>query len=98
MAGVLRLIARGWAPTATNPVTGTLRTQAELATKARGYMTDQIAEATFQQFLSIFEGFFFDLLRLWLVAYPRSLSARKVDFKDVLDRPDKDSIVAGGGR
>ena len=52
-------------------------------------MSEQLAEATFQQFISTFENFFFDLLRLWLMAYPRNLIGKKVDFKDVLDEPDK---------
>lgn len=53
----------------------------------------QLAEATFQQFISIFENFLFDLLRHWLLAYPRSLSGKKVDFEAVLDAPDKDAIA-----
>jgi hypothetical protein len=76
-----------------NPTTGTLITQADLATKARGYVAEQITEATFQQFVSIFENFFFDLLRLWLTAYPQSLGGKKVDFKAVLDAADKAEIT-----
>lgn len=76
-----------------NMMTGTVTTHADLAGKARGYVVEQLTEATFQQFLSIFENFFFDFLRLWLVAYPKSLMEKKVDFKDVLDAPDKDAIT-----
>lgn len=76
-----------------NMMTGTVTTQAELASKARGYVTEQLAEATFQQFISIFENYFLDLLRLWLIAYPQSLSGKKVDFQAVLDSPDKDAIT-----
>ena len=32
-------------------------------------------------------------MRLWLVAYPRSLGARKVDFDKVLDAPDKSAVT-----
>src|SRR5438874_13143330 len=73
--------------------TGTVTSQVELASKARGYVTEQLAETTFQQFVSIFENYFFDLLRLWLMAYPQNLIGKKVDFKAVLDAPDKDSIA-----
>jgi hypothetical protein len=34
-----------------------------------------------------------DFLRLWLVAYPRSLGARQVEFRAILDAPDKDAIT-----
>lgn len=73
--------------------TGTTTTQTDLTRKSQGYVLEQLTEATFQQFLSIFENFFLDLLRLWLMEYPRSLAGRKLDFKDVLDAPDKDAIA-----
>jgi hypothetical protein len=76
-----------------NAVTGTVTTQANLTGKARGYVKEQLAEATFQQFISIFENYFFDLLRLWLMAYPQNLFGKKVDFKAVLYAPDKDAIT-----
>ena len=58
-----------------------------------GYVAEQLTQATFQQFISIFEHFFFELLRHWLTAYASSLGGRKVDFKAILDAPDKDSIT-----
>jgi len=76
-----------------NLITGTVTTQAELAGKARGYVAEQLAEATFQQFVAIFENYFFELLRLWLLAYPQNLIGKKVDFKAILDAPDKDAIT-----
>jgi hypothetical protein len=76
-----------------NMATGTVTTHADLANKARGYEAEQIAEATFQQFISIFENYFSDLLRLWLMAYPQNLAAKKVDFKEILDASDKDAIT-----
>jgi hypothetical protein len=76
-----------------NKTTGTVTTQADLAGKSRGYVAEQLTEATFQQFISIFENFFFDILRLWLVAYPQSLGGKKLDFQAVLDSPDKDAIT-----
>jgi hypothetical protein len=76
-----------------NTATGTETTQTDLAGKAQGYVTQHLAEATFQQFASIFENFFSDLLRLWLLAFPRSLSAKQVDFKTILDAPDQAALT-----
>jgi hypothetical protein len=90
---VRRVIATGHTFSIRNTTTGTVTTQAELAGKARGYVLEQLTEATFQQFISIFENFFLDLLRLWLLAYPQSLKGKKVDFEAVLDSPDKDAIT-----
>lgn len=86
-------VAGSLRPPRANPVTGTLMTHAALAAKADEYIAGPLAEATFQQFLSIFETFVFDLLRLWLLAYPQSLAAKKLDFRAVLDAPDKESIA-----
>lgn len=88
-----RAIAAGHTFAIRNITTGTVSTQAGLAGKAQGYVAGQLAEATFQQFISIFENFFFDLLRLWLMAYPQSLSGKKVDFQAVLDAPDKHALT-----
>jgi len=58
-----------------NTATGSETTQADLAGKAQAYVARHLAEARFQQFISIFENFVFDLLRLWLRAHPQSLGA-----------------------
>ena len=76
-----------------NTATGTETTQADLAAKVPGYVTQRLTEATFQQFISSFEHYFFEFLRLWLRSFPQNLLRRKVDFKDVLDAPDKDAIT-----
>ncbi len=86
-------IAAGHVLSIQNRVTGTMTTQDNLAAKGRGYVAEQLVEATFQQFISIFENFFFDILRLWLLAYPQSLGQKKLDFQAVLDSPDKDAIT-----
>ena len=90
---VRKVVASGEAFTNMNDATGTVTAAAELVAKSAGYVKQQLAEATFQQFLSIFEIFFFDLLRLWLTAYPQNLGGKKVEFKAVLDAADKDAIV-----
>ena len=76
-----------------NGTTGTVTTQTDLAARALKYAEVQLAQATFPQFIAIFESFFLDLLRLWLLAYPQTLGSRKVDFKDILDAPDKDALA-----
>jgi len=73
--------------------TGTETTEVTLADKARDYTSVQLPEATFQQFVSILEAFFADFLRLWLLAYPGSLSRKQVDFKTILGLQDKDAIT-----
>ena len=87
------IIAGGHKFSIRNVTTGTVTTEVELATKARGYVANQLTEATFQEFIAIFENFFFDLLRLWLLAFPQSLATKKVDFSRVLDAPDRDAIT-----
>ena len=87
------LVVGGTAFIVHNSATGTVTTQSELAAKAPGYVSEQLAEATFQQFISLFENFFFDLLRLWLTAFPKSLGKKMVEFRAILDLPDKDAIA-----
>ena len=90
---VHKIIAAGHKFTIRNPTTGTVRTQTDLADKARGYVAEQLMEATFQQFISTFENFFFDLLRCWLTTYPQGLGGKQVDFKTVLESPDKETVT-----
>lgn len=90
---VRRFIATGNAPSIRNMTTGTVTTHVQLAAKSRGYVAEQLSEATFQQFITIFENFFFDLLRLWLAAHPKSLGAKTVEFRRILDAPDKAAIT-----
>ncbi len=68
--------------------------EAELANLAQGYVTGYLASATFQHFVSLFERFVSDLLCFWLTEYPDSLSSNQLDFRIVLELPDKDAIVA----
>ncbi|WP_435011284.1 hypothetical protein P12x_002591 [Tundrisphaera lichenicola] len=90
---VHKVITAGNTITVRNLATGTVTTQADLASKARGYVAEQLAEATFQQFISLFEEFYFDFLCLWLTAYPQSLGRKTVDFKVVLESLDKEAIT-----
>jgi hypothetical protein len=76
-----------------NKATGTSTTQTDLVAKSRAYVATRLPEATFQQFLSIFEAFVFDFLRLWLTAYPMGLFRRMVDFESIWNAADKEAIT-----
>lgn len=76
-----------------NILTGNTTTETTLLAKGDRYVNTFLAQATFQQFLATFESFFFDLLRLWLTAYPQSLAAKEIPYRVVLDAPDKDAIT-----
>ena len=91
---VRQVVAAGQTFSIRNTTTNTVTTHTDLATKARGYVAEQLAEATFQQFLSIFENYLFDLLRLWLQAYPQSLIGKQVDVRAVLEAPDKAAVIS----
>ncbi len=90
---VQKIIADGQSLTIRNMTTGTITTEIELKAKVRGYIAGQLTETTFQQFMSIFEDFFFNMLRLWLTAYPQSLGKKTLDFKTILDLSDAHAIT-----
>jgi hypothetical protein len=90
---VHNVIQAGQKVTIRNLTTGSVTGEAQLAEKALGYVAGDLARATFQQFVSIFENFFFDFLRLWLMAYPQSLGGKELQFKTVLDAPDKEGVT-----
>lgn len=76
-----------------NPATGSQVTAADFALRSQGYIANDLAKATLQQFVSIFETFLFDALRLWLTAYPHVLAKRQLTGEDILALPDKSAIV-----
>ncbi len=77
-----------------NPVTGTVTTEAGLAARIGGYVHRQLRVATFQSFLAVFEAFFADLVRAWLRAYPHALADKSpVTVDAILDAPDKPAIL-----
>jgi hypothetical protein len=57
------------------------------------YIANYLTTASFQHFVSLFEDFFFDLLRLWLAAHPGSLARNQLEFSAVLKAADKNEIV-----
>ncbi|AMV30133.1 hypothetical protein VT84_37415 [Gemmata sp. SH-PL17] len=77
-----------------NSATGTTVSGAQLVALAADYTGKQLLEATFQQFLSTFEVFIGDLLRLWLTAHPRAIGGKTVELKDALDAGDLATLIA----
>ncbi|HEY1067811.1 MAG TPA: hypothetical protein VGE52_16940 [Pirellulales bacterium] len=90
---VRRVVKSGHKLKVRNKATSTITTQAELVARAPHYIAGPLAEATFQQFIALFEGFYFDLLQLWLTAHPQSLGRKTIELRSILDLPDKDAVV-----
>ena len=88
-----QIVKEGRKFTFRNRTTGTKVDEQLLLGRAQLYVTDYLMSSTFQQSVSLFEDFFFDLLRHWLAASPESLSKKQVEFSRVLDAPDRATIV-----
>jgi hypothetical protein len=93
---VRRLAGRGRSITFGNIHTGTVVQAAELPALARSYITGYLAESVFQHFVALFEEFVFELLRLWLSAYPGGIpnkDRKQVDLATVIDAPDRATLL-----
>lgn len=88
-----QIVKEGRKFTFRNLTTGTRIDEQVLLGRAQLYVTDYLMSSTFQHFVSLFEDFFFGLLRSWLAAYPGSLSKKQVAMGAVLKAPDKAAIV-----
>ena len=88
-----QIVKEGRKFTFRNLTTGTRVDEQVLLGRAQLYVTDYLMSSTFQHFVSLFEDFFFELLRFWLAAYPASLSKKQVEMGAVLKAPDKSAIV-----
>ncbi len=88
-----QIVKEGRRFTFRNRTTGTRVDEQMLLGRAQLYVTDYLTSSTFQHFVSLFEDFFFGLLRQWLAAYPGSLSRKQVEMAAVLKAPDKAAIV-----
>jgi hypothetical protein len=79
-----------------NPDTGAVVDATELARLSPEYVTTYLAESVFQHFVSLFEDFIFELLRLWLSAHPAGIpnkDKKPVDLATIIDAVDKDAIL-----
>ncbi len=88
-----QIVKEGRKFTFRNLTTGTRVDEQVLLGRAQLYVNDYLMSSTFQHFVSLFEDFFFELLRSWLAAYPASLSKKQVEISAVLKAPDKSAIV-----
>jgi hypothetical protein len=88
-----QIVKEGRKFTFRNLTTGTRVDEQVLLGRAQLYVTDYLMSSTFQHFVSLFEDFFFGLLRCWLAAYPGSLSKKQVEMGAVLQALDKAAIV-----
>jgi hypothetical protein len=88
-----QIVKEGRKFTFRNLTTGTRVDEQVLLGRAQLYVTDYLMSSTFQHFISLFEDFFFELLRYWLAAYPASLSKKQLEMGAVLKAPDKSAIV-----
>lgn len=90
---VQQMVRQGHKVTIRNQATGSTIDENELPGLAQEYVTEYLASATFQHFVSLFEDFVFDFLRAWLIEYPGSLSGKQLQFRTVLESADKPEII-----
>jgi hypothetical protein len=93
---VRRLARKGTQISFGNIHTGTSVQAAELPALARSYIKSYLAESVFQHFVVLFEDFVFELLRLWLTAYPGGIpnkSTKPVELATVIAAPDREAIL-----
>ena len=90
---VQQIVRQGHKFTIRNQATGHTVNETELFGLAQDYITGYLVSATFQHFVSLFERFVFDLLRVWLTEYPLALSAKQLEFRTVVDAANRGEIV-----
>jgi len=91
---IQRLVQQGHKFTVSNQATGSTIGEAELSSLAQGYITGYLASATFQDFVAVFERFFFELVKAWLMKYPGNLAEKELKFRIVLESVSTEDIVA----
>jgi hypothetical protein len=80
---------------AKNPATRTKIDQDGLVSLTQQYTRDYLATFTFRQFVSTFEGFFFDLLHRLLLHNPHQFARCQVEFESILKARDREEIISG---
>ena len=84
---IQQLIQNGQIINFHNYLTGMTVTEKYLPSLGQSYVAGYLASARFQHFVSLFEEFVFDLLRLWLNVYPQNLAKWELKFQTILDSP-----------
>jgi hypothetical protein len=75
-----------------NKVTGNTASGADLVGLIPRYVNDYLAVATFQQTISLFEDFFFGLIRLWLLKYPHRIFRNTLPVSVLYDVSTLDAV------
>jgi hypothetical protein len=89
------LVDSGHAVTFQSLATGSTIDQNGLLRMEPDYAKYYLATFTFRQFVSIFEVFLFDLLRLVLLQNPWQLGKKQLEFSLVLNSRDREEIMGG---
>lgn len=77
----------------TNTATNSTIAEADILARAQRYVEIELPSSTLQQFVSIFENFFFEIARAWIIAHPERLSGRQLSGKDILRLSDKAAMI-----
>ncbi len=76
-----------------NPNTNSSVTEKDILGLAQRFVEVELAASTLQQFVSVFENFLSDTVRLWLLAFPERISGRQLTGRDIFGMPDKASMI-----
>jgi len=76
-----------------NSLTGSNVNETELLNLSRRYMARELASATLQQFVAVFESFLYEVMRVWLLSYPESLSSRQLNGRIFFRFPTKPPLL-----
>ncbi len=77
----------------TNTSTSTSVTEKDVAARAQRYLEIELASSSLQQFVSIFENFFFEIARAWILAFPERVSSRQLSGKVIIRLADKAAMI-----
>jgi len=76
-----------------NMSTKSVVTQKDVLARAQRYVEVELASSSLQQFVSIFENFFFDIARAWILAFPERVSNRQLSGKIIFRLADKAAMI-----
>jgi hypothetical protein len=77
----------------TNTSTKSTVSEMEILSRAQHYVEVELAASSLQQFVSIFENFFLEVGRAWIIAFPERVSSRQLSGRLVIRLPDKAAMI-----
>src|ERR1700683_4749388 len=77
----------------TNASTASSMTEKDILARAQRYAEVELASSSLQQFVSIFENFFFEIARAWILQFPDRLSNRQLSGKAIIRLADKAAMI-----